>query len=62
VETADTPNVVPLVRQHARRAVSEFVAQGMPRMMQPTPLPPGYVPSDEGPSAPRGQRGACCCM
>ncbi len=44
-ETADTANVVPLVRQHARRAVSEFVAQGMPRMMQPTPLPEGYKPT-----------------
>jgi hypothetical protein len=59
-ETADTANVVPLVRQHARRAVSEFVAQGMPRMMQPTPLPPGYTPSDEGRSAQR--QGGCSCM
>lgn len=25
------------------RAVSEFVAEGMPRAMRPTPLPPGYV-------------------
>ncbi len=44
-ETADDAHVVPLVRQHARRAVSEFVAEGMPRAMQPTPLPPGYKPS-----------------
>lgn len=44
-ETADDPHVVPLVRQHARRAVSEFVAEGMPRAMRPTPLPPGYKPS-----------------
>lgn len=46
-ETADAPDVVPLVRQHARRAVSEFVAEGMRRAMQPTPLPPGYKPTDD---------------
>lgn len=28
--------------QHANRAVSEFVEQGMQRAMQPTPLPEGY--------------------
>ncbi|HEX9241758.1 MAG TPA: hypothetical protein VF875_04895, partial [Anaeromyxobacter sp.] len=45
-ETSDTPRVTPLIRQHARRAVSEFVAEGMPRAMRPTPLPPGYVPQN----------------
>jgi hypothetical protein len=61
-ETADEARVVPLVRQHARRAVSEFVAEGMPRAMRPTPLPPGYVPSDgaDHPHA-RGPQG-CRCM
>jgi hypothetical protein len=44
-ETADEQRVVPLVRQHARRAVSEFVEGGMRRAMQPTPLPPGYAPA-----------------
>lgn len=41
-ETSNNPQVVLLIRQHARRAVSEFVTEGMPRAMQPTPLPPGY--------------------
>jgi hypothetical protein len=41
-ETSDDPQVVLLIRQHARRAVSEFVAEGMQRAMQPTPLPPAY--------------------
>jgi hypothetical protein len=36
--------VAPLIRQHARRAVSEFVARGMERMHEPTPLPDGYAP------------------
>ena len=61
-ETADEPRVVPLVRQHARRAVSEFVAGGMHRAMQPTPLPPGYIPSDEGTGAHGGRSGQCGCM
>jgi plastocyanin len=56
-ETADEPRVVPLVRQHARRAVSEFVAEGMPRAMRPTPLPPGYTPSTDEPSTTRTARG-----
>ena len=61
-ETADVPNVVPLVRQHARRAVSEFIAEGMPRVMRPTPLPPGYVPS-EGPDQRHLLKGSGCgCM
>jgi len=33
-----------LIRQHARAAVSQFVADGMARAMQPTPLPDGYHP------------------
>jgi len=41
-ETSGDPQVRLLIRQHARRAVSEFVASGMPRAMQPTPLPDGY--------------------
>lgn len=45
-ETSSDPQVVLLIRQHARRAVSEFVAQGMSRAMQPTPLPEGYRGED----------------
>jgi hypothetical protein len=41
-EKSADPQVVLLVRQHARRAVSEFVADGMARAMRPTPLPQGY--------------------
>ncbi len=41
-ETSSDPQVALLIRQHARRAVSEFVAEGMSRAMRPTPLPPGY--------------------
>lgn len=58
-ETSDTPRVTPLIRQHAWRAVSEFVAEGMPRAMRPTPLPPGYVASD---GEQRAGRSGCCCM
>lgn len=42
VETSDDPQVELLIRQHAHRAVSEFVAEGMSRARRPTPLPPGY--------------------
>jgi hypothetical protein len=42
VETSADPQVELLIRQHAHRAVSEFVAQGMARAMRPTPLPHGY--------------------
>lgn len=42
IETSDDPQVELLIRQHARRAVSEFVAHGMSRAMEPTPLPPNY--------------------
>jgi hypothetical protein len=41
-ETSADPQVQRLIRQHAHRAVSEFVAAGMRRAMEPTPLPPGY--------------------
>jgi len=44
-ETSGDPQVVLLIRQHARRAVSEFVAGGMQRAMRSTPLPEGYDPS-----------------
>ncbi|MQA24356.1 MAG: hypothetical protein GEU94_02550 [Micromonosporaceae bacterium] len=42
VETSPQPQVAALIRQHAHRAVSEFVASGMRRAMRPTPLPSGY--------------------
>jgi hypothetical protein len=45
VETSDNPQVELLIRQHAHRAVSEFVAEGMARAMRPTPLPRGYEES-----------------
>jgi len=41
-ETSTDPQVQLLIRQHAHKAVSEFVASGMQRAMQPTPLPDGY--------------------
>ena len=41
-ETSRHPQVVLLIRQHARRAVSEFVRGGMRRAMQKTPLPRDY--------------------
>lgn len=44
VETSDDPEVVKLIQQHALRAVSEFVEDGMQRAMRPTPLPEGYSP------------------
>jgi hypothetical protein len=43
VETSVNPQVELLIRQHAHRAVSEFVAEGMSRAMEPTPLPSGYA-------------------
>jgi len=43
-ETSDDSKVTSLIRQHARKAVSEFVERGMRRAMQPTPLPDGYQP------------------
>jgi quercetin dioxygenase-like cupin family protein len=50
VETSDDPEVVALIRQHAHRAVSEFVERGMDRAHEPTPLPD--VPSNAGPVPP----------
>jgi hypothetical protein len=41
-ETSDDPQVTLLIRQHARRGVSEFVARGFDRAHEPTPLPDGY--------------------
>ncbi len=41
-ESSRDPVTVMLIRQHAHRAVSEFVAAGMNRAVRPTPLPPGY--------------------
>lgn len=40
--TSDDPQVVLLIRQHARRFVSEAAEEGMRRAMRPTPLPEGY--------------------
>lgn len=45
-ETSEDAEVVLLIRQHALRAVSEFVEGGMRRAMQPTPLPDEYQASD----------------
>ena len=42
--TSDDPNVVLLIRQHARHFVSEAAEEGMARAMRPTPLPQGYGP------------------
>ncbi|MGH3739570.1 MAG: hypothetical protein ACRDT6_28820 [Micromonosporaceae bacterium] len=42
VETSPEPQVAALIQQHAHQAVSEFVASGMDRAMQPTPLPSGH--------------------
>lgn len=42
VETSEDSQAVKLIQQHANRAVSEFVKEGMKRAMQPTPLPEGY--------------------
>ncbi len=42
VETSRDPQVELLIRQHAHRAVSEFVRAGMSRAMRPTPLPEPY--------------------
>ena len=40
--TSKDPQVVLLIRQHARRFVSEAANEGMSRAMRPTPLPEGY--------------------
>lgn len=39
---SDDPQIARLIRQHARRFVSEAAEQGMRRAMRPTPLPEGY--------------------
>ena len=41
-ETADNPEVVKLIRTHARK-VSEFVARGPAAVHEETPIPAGYV-------------------
>jgi hypothetical protein len=41
-ETSTDPQVVLLIKQHAKAAVSEFVDKGEERMHQATPLPEGY--------------------
>lgn len=45
-ETSDAPQVVKLIRQHAREFVNKVVERGMRGAMGPTPLPEGY-PSNE---------------
>ena len=41
---SNDPQVVLMIRQHARRFVSEAAKEGMSRAMRPTPLPKGYRP------------------
>jgi hypothetical protein len=38
-QTSDDPKVTALIRQHAKRGVSEFAREGWDRVHQPTPLP-----------------------
>lgn len=40
--TSNDPQVVLLIRQHARRFVSEAAEEGMTRAMRTTPLPDGF--------------------
>lgn len=42
IETSNDPEVVLLIKQHANKAVSEFVEYGMERAMKLSPLPDGY--------------------
>lgn len=42
LHTSSDPQVVLLIRQHARHFVSRAVEQGMSAAMGPTPLPEGY--------------------
>jgi hypothetical protein len=44
-QVSDNEQVTKLVRQHAWRGVSEFVADGWGRVHQPTPLPDDYEPA-----------------
>jgi hypothetical protein len=41
-ETSEDPQIVTLIRQHAREAVSQFVGRGWDRAHEATPLPDGY--------------------
>jgi hypothetical protein len=50
-ETSDDPDVALLIRQHATRGVSEFVARGRDRAHEPTPLPEGYGEAKSSDSA-----------
>ena len=45
--TSDDLQVVLLIRQHARRFVSEAAEEGMSRAMRATPLPQGYRPAPD---------------
>ena len=47
LETSKDPDVAMLIRQHAIRGVSEFVAEGHARARKPTPLPEGYNTKEE---------------
>jgi hypothetical protein len=51
-ETSDNPQVVLLLRQHAR-TVSEFAVEGFERMAVPSTLPAGYGAASTQPSAAR---------
>lgn len=55
-ETSDDPQVVALVRQHAR-VVSEFVSDGFERAHRESPLPEGYgvPPTAAAPESPRSR-------
>lgn len=48
-ETSTDPDIAQLIRQHAIRGVSEFVAEGHRRALQPTPLPRNYGGEKEDP-------------
>lgn len=50
-ETSEDPDVALLIRQHAIRGVSEFVARGFDRAQEPTPLPEGYPAAKASESA-----------
>ena len=45
-QTSDNPEVAALIRQHATRAVSEFVRDGYDRVHQATPLPETAPPAE----------------
>jgi len=51
-ETSSDADVTLLIRQHAIRGVSEFVADGHARARQETPLPDGYGSRAEESSMP----------